>query len=72
VHEGNADEDLDHLQEDGEVTIIEANLEDLNNQANLTEDSRDDADEDDTILQYCSDSGNGNAEDDMPEDTDDD
>ena len=62
------------VQDDGEVTIVEGNLGDLiarNKKATL-QDSDDEMEEDDTILQYCSDNGSMEVDDIDSVDSDDD
>ena len=52
----------------GEATIIEGNLDELirsKKRATAIPEDSDEEDEDDTIMQYCSDSGKENAEDDI-------
>jgi len=74
VQEFNVDGDLHNLQDDGEVTIVEGNLGDLiarNKNATL-EGSDDETEEDDTILQYCSDNGSMEVDDIDSVDSDDD
>jgi hypothetical protein len=72
VCEGDAEaEDVHQEEQDGEDTVIEANLADLvrdKKQGHAEEDE----DEDDTILEYCSDGDdNVNGVDDVAEDDDD-
>ena len=74
VQEFNVDGDLHMVQDDGEVTIVEGNLGDLiarNKNATL-EGSDDETEEDDTILQYCSDNGSMEVDDIDSVDSDDD
>lgn len=71
VQEGDVHEVTHNLQ-GGEATILEANLVDLirsKKQATIPEDSED---EDETVLQYCSDAGNENNDDMCLDDDDED
>ena len=74
VQEGDADEGMHNLQDDGEVTIVEGKLADLiaRNKKAALQDSDDEMGEDETILQYCSDNGNMEIDDMDSGDSDDD
>jgi len=74
VQERDADEGMHNLQDDGEVTIVEGKLADLiaRNKKAALQDSDDEMEEDDTILQYCSDNGNMEVDDMDSGDSDDD
>ena len=66
VEEGNAHEVIHHVLR-GEGTIVEGNLVEMirnKKQPSIPNDSNDD-DEDDTVMQYCSDGDNGNNADDI-------
>ena len=58
VHEGDGDQVTHHV-DDREATVIEANLADLIRSKREVDMLEDSDDEDDTIMQYCSDSDNG-------------
>ena len=62
------------VQDDGEVTIVEGNLGDLiaRNKKATMEGIDDEMEEDDTILQYCSDNGSMEVNDIDSVDSDDD
>ena len=74
VQEFNVDGDLHMVQDDGEVTIVEGNLGDLiaRNKKATMEGIDDEMEEDDTILQYCSDNGSMEVDDIDSVDSDDD
>ena len=74
VQEFNVDGDLHMVQDDGEVTIVEGNLGDLiaRNKKATMEGIDDEMEEDDTILQYCSDNGSTKVDDIDSVDSDDD
>ena len=74
VQEFNVDGDLHMVHDDGEVTIVEGNLGDLiaRNKKATMEGIDDEMEEDDTILQYCSDNGSMEVNDIDSVDSDDD
>jgi hypothetical protein len=73
VQQGDGDgAEVEHINQDGGSTRFGGSLDELirkSRQANIVADENEE-DEDDTILEYLSDGGNENAEDDMCQDAD--
>jgi hypothetical protein len=70
--DGNGAE-VERINQGGGSTRFEGSLDELirkSRQANIVADENEEEDEDDTILEYLSDGGNENAEDDMCQDAD--